>query len=69
MLVLEKEEHALARGAKIYCELAGYGSSGDAELVRPGEEDPAALCHLASARFGEFGVYDLAVEDNLSETR
>ena len=44
-------------------------SSGDAELVRPGEEDPAALCHLASARFGEFGVYDLAVEDNLSETR
>ena len=27
IIVSETEEQALARGAEIYCELAGYGSS------------------------------------------
>ncbi len=33
ILMIEEMEHALARGAKIYCELAGYGASSDAYHV------------------------------------
>jgi len=33
IIILETEEHALARGAEIYCELAGYGSSCDANHI------------------------------------
>lgn len=56
VFVLEEREHALARGAKIYAELAGYGASADAfhlSSLAPGAEGSARAMRAALADAGQ----------------
>ncbi|WP_415901047.1 beta-ketoacyl-ACP synthase II [Neptuniibacter sp. QD48_11] len=50
VLVLEEYEHAKARGAKIYCELAGFGMSDDAyHMTAPPEDGAGAALAMQNA--------------------
>lgn len=58
MLILESEEHAAARGAKVYCELAGYGATSDAyHITAPDPSGDGAVKAI------EIALKDAAVED------
>ena len=56
IVVLESLEHAQARGAKIYAELAGYGATGDAyHITSPAEDGSGA------AKAMEFAMKDAGI--------
>ncbi|HWH71258.1 MAG TPA: beta-ketoacyl-ACP synthase II [Candidatus Sulfotelmatobacter sp.] len=62
VIVLEELEHAKARGARIYCELAGYGNTADAHHLTapsPGGEG-ASRCMRMALRNAELNPQDIS---------
>lgn len=56
VVVLESLEHALARGARIYAELAGYGSTCDAYHITSPAEDGSGAAHAMQFAMEDAGV-------------
>lgn len=50
VVVLEEYEHARARGARIYCELAGFGMTADAYHMTAPDVDGPRRCMIAALR-------------------
>ena len=61
VMVLEEYEHAKARGARIYCELAGFGMSADANhMTAPCEDgEGAARCMGNALRNARLNAQDV----------
>jgi len=61
VLVLEDLEHARARGAKIYCELLGYGNTADANhMTAPAPQgEGAARCMRMALRNAQLNPTDI----------
>lgn len=56
VIIIETEEHALARGATIYCELAGYGSSCDAYHITAPTPGGAGLQRCIQMALDDGGI-------------
>ncbi len=56
VVVLEELEHAKARGAKIYAEVAGYGATGDAYHITSPAEDGSGAAKAMSLAMEEGSV-------------
>ena len=56
VLILEEYEHALKRGAKIYCEIAGYGSTCDANHVTAPLEDGSMAAQAMTGAVKDAGI-------------
>lgn len=56
IVVLESLEHALARGAKIYAEITGYGATSDAYHITSPAEDGAGAARAMTNAMREAGI-------------
>ncbi len=62
ILVLEEYEHAVARGAKIYCEMAGSGASCDAYHITAPSSDGSGAAQAINQAMADAGVTSSEVD-------
>jgi 3-oxoacyl-[acyl-carrier-protein] synthase II len=56
ILILEEREHAIARGARIYCELTGYGMTSDAFHITSPAEDGSGMTRVMNRALKDAGL-------------
>ena len=66
VLILESEEHAKARGAKVYAELAGYGSTSDAYHITAPDPSGDGAVKAINIALRDAGVEDLSTVDYIN---
>jgi 3-oxoacyl-[acyl-carrier-protein] synthase II len=57
VLLLEEREHALKRGARIYCEITGYGMSSDAFHITSPSEDAGGMMRVMQRALKDSGLH------------
>ena len=66
VLILESEEHAKARGAKVYAELAGYGATSDAYHITAPDPSGAGAVKAIEIALKDAGVTDKSTVDYIN---
>ena len=66
MLILESEEHAKARGARVYAELAGYGATSDAYHITAPDPSGAGAVRAMEIALADAGVTDRSQVDYIN---
>jgi len=66
VLILESEEHAKARGARVYCELAGYGATADSYHITAPDPSGDGAVKAVEAALKDAGVTDLSTVDYIN---
>ena len=66
VLILESEEHAKARGAKVYAELAGYGATSDAYHITAPDPSGTGAVKAIEIALKDAGVADKSTVDYIN---
>ena len=62
VVMVEEMEHAVRRGARIYCEVIGYGASNDAYHVATPHPESIGVIEMMRAALGSAGISPLDVD-------
>ena len=66
VLILESEEHAKARGAKVYAELAGYGATSDAYHITAPDPSGIGAVKAIEIALKDAGITDKSTVDYIN---